>query len=99
MTRSPAGRLAVVAGTAALLARLPLGAAGEKIDYEAINKIKAQGMQPANSRVMEIASWLTDVYGPRLSGSPTTKQAGEWAVSKLKEWGLQNVALEPWSNQ
>ena len=28
----------------AAAAALPLGAAGEKIDYEAINKIKAQGM-------------------------------------------------------
>jgi len=99
MTRRPLGRLALVVSAAALVAILPLGAAGEKIDYDAINKIKAQGMQPVNSKVMEIASWLTDVYGPRLSGSPTTKQAGEWAVAKLKEWGLQNVALESWPNQ
>ena len=27
---------------------------GEKIDYEAINKIKEQGLQPQNSKVMEI---------------------------------------------
>jgi carboxypeptidase Q len=91
-------RLALAAG-AGLLAALPLGAAGEKIDYEAINKIKAQGMQAENSKVMEISSWLTDVHGPRLSGSPNIQKAGEWAVAQLKSWGLQNVALEKWTNQ
>ena len=92
-------RHALAAGLAGVLATLPLGAAGEKIDYEAINKIKEQGLQPQNSKVMEISSWLTDVYGPRLTGSPNTQKAGEWAVSKMKEWGLQNAALEKWPDQ
>src|SRR4029078_1256783 len=92
-------RLMLAAGTAALAATLPLGAASEKIDYEAIDKIKQQGMLPQNSQVMEISSWLTDVYGPRLTGSPNTQKAGEWAVSKMKEWGLQKVSLEKWPDQ
>src|SRR5436190_2644566 len=78
---------------------LPLGAAGEKIDYEAISKIKQQGMNAQTSQVMEIASWLTDVHGPRLTGSPNVQKAGEWAVAKMKEWGLQNAALEPWADK
>jgi len=89
----------LAAGLAAALATLPLGAAGDKIDYQAISKIKEQGLQPQNSKVMEISSWLTDVYGPRLTGSPNTQKAGEWAVAKMKEWGLQNVALEKWPDQ
>lgn len=92
-------RHAVAAGVAGLLATLPLGAASEKIEYDAINKIKEQGMQPQNSKVMEISSWLTDVYGPRLTGSPNTQKAGEWAVARMKEWGLQNVSLERWPDQ
>ena len=75
---------------------LPLRAADEPIDYDAINRIKAQGLTAANSQVMEISSWLTDVHGPRLSGSPGIQKAGEWAVAKMKEWGLENVSLEPW---
>jgi hypothetical protein len=78
---------------------LPLGAAGEKIDYEAINKIKQQGLNPQTSQVMEISSWLTDVYGPRLTGSPNVKKAADWAAGRMKEWGLVNVALEPWADQ
>ena len=76
----------------------PLTAADEPIDYGSINKIKEQGLTSANSQVMEIASWLTDVHGPRLSGSPNIQKAGEWAVAEMKKWGLVNVALEPWDN-
>jgi hypothetical protein len=84
---------------AAAAMALPLGAASEKIDYEAINKIKQQGMNAQTSQVMEISSWLTDVHGPRLTGSPNVQKAGEWAVAKMKEWGLQNAALEPWADK
>jgi hypothetical protein len=86
-----------LAGALALTAAgLPLRAADEPIDYDAINRIKAQGLTAANSQVMEISSWLTDVHGPRLSGSPGIQKAGEWAVAKMKEWGLENVSLEAW---
>ncbi len=89
----------VVAGTAALTMALPLGATSDTVDYDAIAKIKQQGMVAQNSKVMEISSWLTDVLGPRLTGSPNTQKAGEWTVAKMKEWGLQNVALEPWTDR
>ncbi len=91
--------LACAVLAAAAAAALPLGAAGEKIDYEAINRIKALGLNTQTSQVMDISSWLTDVHGPRLTGSPNARKAGEWAVAKMKEWGLQNVALEPWADR
>jgi hypothetical protein len=43
---------------------------------------------------MEILSYLTDVYGPRLAGSPNFRKAGDWVQSKFKEWGLENVHAE-----
>src|SRR5688572_8250560 len=92
-------KIMVAVAVAAAAAALPLGAASEKIDYESINKIKAIGLSPQNSQVMEISSWLTDVHGPRLTGSPTTQKAGEWAAARMKEWGLTNVALEPWADR
>ncbi len=49
-----------------------------------------------NSRVMEIAGYLTDVYGPRLTYSNEYKQAADWAALKMKEWGLENVHFEKW---
>ena len=66
----------------------------EKVDTAVIAKIKEEGMY--RSKVMESLSWLTDVYGPRLTGSPEFKEAADWAKKKLEELGLQNVAIESW---
>jgi carboxypeptidase Q len=78
----------------ALLLLAAPAAAQEKVDLAAIEKIKAEGLQ--RSQVMETASWLTDVFGARLTGSPNIKSAGEWAAKKLTEWGAVNAKLEPW---
>jgi hypothetical protein len=48
------------------------------------------------SEVMETASWLTDIYGPRLTGSPMLDKATEWAQGVLKDWGMSNVHLHQW---
>jgi len=56
--------------------------------------IKKHGLD--ESEVYEIASWITDVHGPRLTGSPKLDKATEWAQSELKKWGMQNVHLEEW---
>ena len=66
----------------------------EKVDYDAIYRIKEEGFQ--RSQVMDTASWLTDVYGPRLTGSPSFKAAADWAVKRLTEWGAQNPHIESW---
>jgi len=55
------------------------------------------GGRRGGSQVMDIMYNLTDRYGPRLTNSPQFRAAGEWAVSRLKEWGLSNVHLEEWS--
>jgi Zn-dependent M28 family amino/carboxypeptidase len=92
-------KIVVACAVLAAAASLPLGAASEKIDYDALGKIKQQGLNAATSQVMEVASWLTDVHGPRLTGAASTQKAGEWAAAKLKEWGLTGVALEPWADK
>ena len=74
-----------------------LKAGSEPVNYVDINKIKAEGLQ--RSQVMDLASWLTDVYAPRLTGSPMSQKAAEWTVAKLKEYGLVNVKIEPWVNR
>src|SRR5262252_3956625 len=68
--------------------------AQERVDVAAIERIKTEAFE--HSHVMEHASWMTDVYGPRLTGSPITKAACDWAVETLQGWGLRNVHLEPW---
>jgi carboxypeptidase Q len=66
----------------------------EKIDLDAIYRIKDEGLQ--RSKVMEIAGYLTDVYGPRLTGSPNIREAADWAMKTMKDWGLANVHEESW---
>jgi len=68
--------------------------AQEVVDEDVNNVIREQGLE--ESQVMDIASWVTDIHGPRLTGSPQLDKATEWAVDQLKEWGLKNVHLEEW---
>jgi carboxypeptidase Q len=99
-------RTPLLVGFFAALFVLPLAAqwpAGEKVDLDAVYRIKEEGLQ--RSKVMEITSYLTDVYGPRLTGSPNIKEAADWTQKTLKEWGLANIHLEAfpfgrgWQNQ
>ncbi|MFQ5753791.1 MAG: M28 family peptidase [bacterium] len=71
--------------------------AQEKVDHAIISRIKEEGFQ--HSQVMEIVSWLSDVYGPRLLGTPAYLEAAEWAKSEMEKWGLQNVRLDPLDNE
>src|SRR3954470_22958325 len=68
--------------------------AQEKVDVATIDRIKTEEMN--NSHVMEIMSWLTDVYGPRLTWSPGVQRAADWTAAEMKKWGLANVHLEKW---
>src|SRR5213593_2776361 len=67
----------------------------EKLDYATIGRIRDEGL--SRSQVMDHVSWLSDVYGPRLTGSPAIQQASEWAMKKFGEWGLANAHQERWA--
>ena len=59
-----------------------------------IARIRDEGLN--RSQVMATLSHLTDIVGPRLTGSPQLRRASEWARDRFTTWGLQNAALEPW---
>ena len=65
-----------------------------KASSDPIERIKEEGSQ--RSQVMATMSYLTDVIGPRLTGSPNMKRANEWTRDKLAAWGLANAHLEAW---
>ena len=65
----------------------------EKVDLDVMAKIRAEGLE--RSQVMDTLSYLTDVIGPRLTGSPSMKAANEWTKSKMASWGLVNAQVEP----
>jgi hypothetical protein len=66
----------------------------ERIDQDVFWKIRREGT--TNSKILSTVRVLTDVYGPRLTGSPNLKAAGEWAIQQLEVWGLEQGRLEPW---
>jgi carboxypeptidase Q len=65
-----------------------------KNSNDPIERIKDEGMN--RSQVMQTLSYLTDVIGPRLTGSPGMKRANEWTRDQMKSWGLENAHLESW---
>jgi carboxypeptidase Q len=83
--------IALLAASAATIVRTQ----SEKLDYAMIGRIRDEGLN--RSQVMDHISWLSDVYGPRLTGSPAIQQASEWAMKKFSEWGLANVHQERWA--
>ena len=72
-----------------------VGAQSEKLDYAMLGRIRDEGLN--RSQVMDHISWLSDVYGPRLTGSPGLQQASEWAMKRMTGWGLANVHQERWA--
>ena len=65
----------------------------EKVNLHMIGKIRNEGFN--DSKVMSTLFELTDVNGPRLTGSPGMKHAEKWAKEKLESWGLY-AKIEPW---
>jgi carboxypeptidase Q len=63
-------------------------------DPAIVSKFEAECAQ--HSRVMEVLSYLSDVYGPRLTNSPNIREAAGYAEKTLNSWGLSNVHEEKW---
>jgi hypothetical protein len=68
--------------------------AQERVDLETIHRIKRAAFQ--DSKVMDHLFYLTDMNGPRLTGSPGFAAAADWSVRSLKSWGLTTARTEPW---
>jgi carboxypeptidase Q len=81
--------------TAILIVFLPLlsMAQSENVDLSMIYRIKQEGLK--NSEIEELAFWMTDFIGPRLTGSTGNIRGNEWAKKKMEELGFQNVRIEP----
>jgi carboxypeptidase Q len=74
---------------------LPLCAqqrAEEPVDLAMMTRIRDEGLH--HSQVMETLYQLTDVIGPRLTGSPQLKTANDWTRDQFTHWGLANAHLE-----
>ena len=95
-------RLTVV--MAAVLLGGAVADAQERLDRDLNWRIRQEAT--SNSQIMATLHRLTDVYGPRLTGSPNLEAAGRWAIAQMEDWGLTDGHLEPfdfghpgWSNE
>jgi len=84
---------AAIALCLALVAQAPVSAQSAA-DPDINKKIRQE--ETDHSQIMHTMHFLTDVYGPRLTGSPNHKAAADWAVQQMTSWGFENAHLEPW---
>jgi hypothetical protein len=66
----------------------------DTVNLEVVHRIKAEAFN--NSQVMDHLFYLTDVNGPRLTGSLGFQTAADWAVKRLQQFGAENARLESW---
>ena len=90
--RRRVARIAGVLATAAAVLAVALPAAAQPADEALLAAIRAEGLE--RSQVMEHVVWLSDVYGPRFTGTPAIEEAGAWTMDTLRGWGLANVHAE-----
>src|SRR5882757_10204546 len=69
-------------------------AAQSRVDTDINARIRQE--ENSHSQIMKTLHVLADVYGPRVTGSPSLKAAGEWAIAQMQSWGFTNGHLEPW---
>lgn len=67
--------------------------AAPAVDWDMVARIREEGLQ--RSQVMDIAGYMTDVLGSRLTLSEGMKRAQAWAKEKMEKVGLANVVIEP----
>jgi len=77
-----------------LLTLLAPPIAAQNGSADVLTRIRAEAME--RSQIMKTMHMFTDLYGPRLTGSPNHKAAAEWAVKQMTAWGFENAHLEPW---
>ena len=75
-----------------LLVLAPSLLTAEPVDLSMMTRIRDEGFR--RSQVMDTLFHLTDVIGPRLTGSPQLKEANEWTRQRFESWGLSNAHLE-----
>jgi hypothetical protein len=77
-----------------IISLLSLPVAAQNGGGDLLSRIRKEAME--RSQIMKTMHMFTDVYGPRLTGSPNHKAAADWAVKQMTAWGLENAHLEPW---
>src|ERR1041384_7874106 len=78
-----------------VLSLLSLRIAAQNGSGDMLSRIRKEALD--HSQIMKTMHMFTDLYGPRLTGSPHHQAAADWAVKQMTAWGFDNAHLEPWN--
>lgn len=62
------------------------------LDRATIARLRGEAFD--RSQAMDHVWWLSEVHGPRATGTPAFEAASAWAMARFKEWGLSNIHQE-----
>ncbi len=96
MNRTFRSTAALAAFLLVLLMLVPLASSADNssaVQCDAIARMREEGLQ--RSQVMDIAGYIVDVLGSRLTNSEAMKRGQAWAAEKMRSLGLENVVVEP----
>ena len=88
-------RIRCVAAGAALVAFLSRPAPGQELTVDTTGAGALIDQALTHSEVMQSLQHLSDVIGPRLTGSPAARAANDWTLERFKAYGLDGH-LEAW---
>src|SRR3989442_7622026 len=93
---SPVNRFRSAAAAVLLAALAPGPLAGQtpSVDTSNASVLIDQGL--THSQVMPNLQYLSDVIGPRLTGSSAARAANDWTMARFKQYGLE-AHLEQWN--
>src|SRR5438445_9719809 len=93
---SPVNRFRSAAAAVLLAALVPRPLAGQtpSVDTSNASVLIDQGL--THSQVMPNLQYLSDVIGPRLTGSSAARAANDWTMARFKQYGLE-AHLEQWN--
>lgn len=87
-------RMHIVSLLAVALAGRVLSGQQLTVDTAGVGALMDEGMN--RSEAMKNLQYLTDVIGPRLTGSPAARQANDWTARRFQDYGLA-THLEQWN--
>lgn len=87
----------ILASGAFALGRMPVAERDQELHrsppalVEGVVRLRTLAEEGRFSQVMDSASWLADVYGPRVTGSSSLEASARWVEERLRGWGMTAV--------
>jgi carboxypeptidase Q len=80
-----------------VVSRATMRAQQPATDPQVENDHKIMAEIKDHNEIMANLEYLSDILGPRLTGSETLTKASHWTQEKFSAYGLASAHLEPWS--